>query len=300
MFEVRFHGRGGQGGQMAAQALADAAFVEGYYAVAFPFFGAERRGAPVAAFARVDKKKIRARTEVYEPDYVVVLDDSLIETVNVTQGLKNCGIVVINTTKKPEEIDLGVKMKVATVDATDIALEYGLGTKYAPVVNGVILGAFAKATGALKLESIQKGIMDIFGGRLGENVGKKNSEAAKVAFERTTTPEFCKFSKKIEVKKMWMPTVQELPLGCAAFPMKTDAGLVGPGSFVENKTGSWATFQPKIDKTKCINCEFCWFYCPEGCISRSPEGLKVDKEYCKGCGICANECPKKAIEMVRV
>ncbi|MEM2899380.1 MAG: 4Fe-4S binding protein [Thermoplasmata archaeon] len=97
---------------------------------------------------------------------------------------------------------------------------------------------------------------------------------------------------------MWLPTVQELPLGCAAFPKKTDAGLVGPGSFVENKTGSWATFQPKIDKAKCINCEFCWFYCPEGCISRSPEGLKIDKDYCKGCGICAEECPSEAITMV--
>jgi 2-oxoacid:acceptor oxidoreductase delta subunit (pyruvate/2-ketoisovalerate family) len=81
--------------------------------------------------------------------------------------------------------------------------------------------------------------------------------------------------------------------------MKTEAGLVGPGSFVENKTGSWRTFKPILDHEKCIMCLFCWFYCPEGCIERTKDSLNINYDYCKGCGICASECPKNAIEMVR-
>ncbi|MEW5759521.1 MAG: 4Fe-4S binding protein [Candidatus Thermoplasmatota archaeon] len=81
--------------------------------------------------------------------------------------------------------------------------------------------------------------------------------------------------------------------------MKTYAGLVGLGSFVENKTGGWRTFKPVKDDSKCNMCLFCWFYCPEGCIIREENKLRVDYDYCKGCGICANECPKKAIQMVR-
>src|SRR5659263_636823 len=99
MFEVRFHGRGGQGAVMAAQTLAEAAVNEGNYAVAFPF-GAERRGAPVLAFTRIDEKKIYSKTQVYAPDCVVVLDDSLLDTIDVVSGLKPDGIVIINSKEK--------------------------------------------------------------------------------------------------------------------------------------------------------------------------------------------------------
>ena len=96
MYEIRFHGRGGQGGRMAAEAYALAAFLEGSYAVSFPFFGAERRGAPVRAFARISTEPILVRSQIYNPDYVLVLDESLLEVANVTEGLKKDGIIVIN------------------------------------------------------------------------------------------------------------------------------------------------------------------------------------------------------------
>lgn len=295
MYEVRFHGRGGQGAVMAAQALAAAAFAEGNYAVAFPFFGAERRGAPVAAFARVDKNKIRVKTQIYEPDYVVILDDSLIDQVNVTQGLKDGGMVIANTLKKPAEVDLPRSIKIATVDATTIALEV-LGS---PVTNSAILGAFAKATGLLKMESVEKGIHAIFAPRIGEKAAAKNAEAARKAYERTVVGT-SKGTKKMEGRKQWLPAYNEMPLGLATKAMKTDAGLVGIGSFVENKTGSWRTFKPEKDEKKCIKCLYCWVYCPEGCISRlEGDRVEINYDYCKGCGICANECPKEAIKMVR-
>ncbi len=279
---------------MAAQALASAAFQEGGYATAFPFFGAERRGAPVLAFTRIDKKRIYRKTQVYEPDFVVVLDEGLIEGVNVVEGLKKGGMVIVNSAKKPEEIDVGIDVKLATVDATSVALE----VLKQPATNSAILGAIAKVTGLVKIESVEKGIMQIFGDRLGPKVGELNGRAARVAYDRTIIGQ-SHGHRKIQATKKWLPDVNELPLGVASVKMETEAGMVGPGSFKENKTGSWKVFHPEYDKEKCTMCNFCWFYCPEGCIYRKGDHMEYDMEYCKGCGICANECPVDALKMVR-
>ena len=279
---------------MAAQALASAAHAEGGYATAFPFFGAERRGAPVLAFTRIDEKRIYRKTQVYEPDFVVVLDEGLLETVNVVEGLKDGGIVLVNTQKKPEEVDVGIDVKLATVDATSVALE----VLKQPATNSSILGALAKATGLVKIESIEKGIMQVFGDRLGPKIGEKNAKAARVAYERTIVGE-SHGKRELKAADKWLPDVNELPIGVAGVSKTTHAGEVGPGSFVENKTGSWKVFRPEYDKEKCTMCNFCWFYCPEGCITRKEDRMEFDMEYCKGCGICANECPAEAIRMVR-
>ena len=179
MYEVRFHGRGGQGAVTAANILAIAAVKQGYYAQAFPYFGVERRGAPVQAFTRIDNRRIDIRMNVYEPDAVVVLDPSLMEVVDVTVGLKEDGIVVINTSKKPEEFKLG-NFRVATVDATKIALERKLGSMAAPIVNTAILGAYARAVGNVDIDYVVEAIR--------ENAPAKkeeNAQAAKKAYENT-------------------------------------------------------------------------------------------------------------------
>jgi 2-oxoisovalerate ferredoxin oxidoreductase gamma subunit len=175
MIEIRFHGRGGQGAVTAARLLAEAAFNEGKYCQAFPSFGAERRGAPVLAFTRIDNKQIRIRTLVYEPNYVVVLDPTLLEVINVAAGLKKGGIIVVNAKEVPEELKAA---KVATVDATAIALEF-LGS---PITNTAMLGAFAKATKLVSLNSVVKVIEGYFGGKLAE----KNVAAVKAAYEQTS------------------------------------------------------------------------------------------------------------------
>ncbi|ODS41421.1 MAG: pyruvate ferredoxin oxidoreductase [Candidatus Altiarchaeales archaeon WOR_SM1_79] len=179
MIEIRFHGRGGQGAVTAANILAIAAFKEGKDVQAFPYFGVERRGAPVTAFTKIDDKPVRIKSQIYEPDYVVVLDSSLLKAVNVTQGLKNDGIVIININKKPEDMK-GIEGRIATVDATAIAVKHDLGSKEAPIVNTAILGAFAKATGVVKLESIVESIMDSAPAKR-----KENAEAAKEAYDST-------------------------------------------------------------------------------------------------------------------
>ncbi|MCD6369917.1 MAG: pyruvate ferredoxin oxidoreductase subunit gamma [Thermoplasmata archaeon] len=179
MYEVRFHGRGGQGAVTAANILAIAAVKQGYYAQSFPYFGVERRGAPVQAFTRIDNRKIDLRMNVYTPDAVVILDPSLIGVVDVTEGLKEGGIMIVNTSKKPEELHLE-DYKIATVDATKIAIEHKLGSLAAPIVNTAILGAYARAVGNVKIEYVLEAIR--------ENAPAKKEEnalAAKDAYEQT-------------------------------------------------------------------------------------------------------------------
>jgi 2-oxoacid:acceptor oxidoreductase gamma subunit (pyruvate/2-ketoisovalerate family) len=179
--EIRIHGRGGQGSVTAAELLAHAAFVEGKWVQAFPYFGAERRGAPVKAFARISDKPILVHSQVYNPDYVIVLDPVLYKVVDVTEGLKKDGIVIMNTTKKPEET--GLKgWRIAVVDATGIALGLNLLVAGLPVINTSILGAFAKATGEVKLASVLEVINETWSGSAGE----KNAKAAELAYERLT------------------------------------------------------------------------------------------------------------------
>lgn len=179
MIEIRFHGRGGQGTVVAGEILALAAFKEGKYVSAFPYFGVERRGAPVTAFARISERPIRIRSQIYSPDYVVVLDAALIKQVDVLYGLKQNGSILINTSRNPEEINFNRKIKmISTVNATEIAISEGLGSKTAPIVNTAILGAFAKISGIVNIDSIKDSIFETVPSKKKENV-----RAAEKAYE---------------------------------------------------------------------------------------------------------------------
>jgi len=163
MKEIRFHGRGGQGAVTAAMILAVGAFHDGRYTQAFPRFGVERRGAPVEAFTRVSDSFIRVKSAVYEPDYVVVLDSTLFGAVNVTEGLRKGGMVIVNTNKGAGS--LGVKgVDVRTLDVSKLAMEV-LGRD---IVNTAMLGAFAGFTGLVSLEGLFKGVDEQFSGSLAE------------------------------------------------------------------------------------------------------------------------------------
>ena len=293
-YEVRFHGRGGQGAVMAAQALAVAAAHDGYSAIAFPFFGAERRGAPVLAFTRFGQERLRVRTQVYEPHFVVVLDESLIDTVDVLGGLRPGGMVVVNTTRSPDRLVLSKKAKSATVDATTIALEY---TKQ-KAVNTAMLGAFAKATGLITLEGVEAGIMEVFGRRLSKEIADRNVAAARAAYEATRLGE-ADSGRVYPKATKWLPTAQELPAGLATPTLETPFGRVGVGSSPSNRTGGWRVERPILDAAKCTNCLLCWFYCPDGSIARGAKVVEIHYDYCKGCGVCAAVCAPKAIHMER-
>jgi 2-oxoisovalerate/pyruvate ferredoxin oxidoreductase gamma subunit len=181
LVEIVFHGRGGQGAVTAANLLVAAALDDGNKGVqAFPFFGAERRGAPVRAFARISEEEIHLRSEIYKPDIVIVLDESIMDIVDVIKGLKENGKILINTRTKPKDFDFSNKFSVATVDATGIALKHEILVGGIPVVNTPILGSIPRLLDRVTLKSIQKTIRNKWKGELSE----KNVKATQDAFDQ--------------------------------------------------------------------------------------------------------------------
>jgi len=272
LIEIRLHGRGGQGAVTASRILATAAYEEGQYSQAIPMYGTERRGAPLTAFVRLDNQRVRERMLVHNPDISIVLDPLIAKQQAVVDDLKEGGLVLLNTAESPEDVKLGGDFKVATVDATTIALE----TLGRPITNTAILGAFVKITGAMKLESIEKAIKKYFPGRLGD----MNIAAVRRSYEEVKGP----------IQAVVKTGSQE----------KIDINVGGYG--VLKDVSSWRLFTPEIDVDKCIGCKNCWIFCPETAIQWDEAKKKPYFEYrkCKGCGVCENECPVKAIEMVRV
>jgi pyruvate ferredoxin oxidoreductase gamma subunit len=176
MIEVRWHGRGGQGAVTSVELLAVAAIGVGKYAQGFPSFGPERRGAPVAAFSRIDEKKIKVRSGIYKPDVVIILDYSLVGLVNVIDGLKPGGKVIVNTSKTPEEVrkELNFAGTIATVDGTGIARkEMGV-----PIANTTMIGALLKIIGGMGLDAMKDPVEHRFG-----RIAQKNLNAMKRAYD---------------------------------------------------------------------------------------------------------------------
>ncbi len=178
MIEIRLHGRGGQGAVTSAEMVALAAIKKGKYAQAFPSFGPERRGAPVVAYCRISDERIRVRAAIFRPDIVLVLDPSILRLVNVSAGLKAEGVLVTNTRFSPEEIkkELGVKTRLAVVDATKIAREE-LGL---PITNTTMLGALLRASEVVDKGAMIEPLQERFG-RLAE----RNIKAFERAYNET-------------------------------------------------------------------------------------------------------------------
>lgn len=162
--EIRIHGRGGQGNVTASEFLAEAAFADGLFAQAFPMFGSERHGAPVTAYVRISDAPIRLRSQVYEPDFVIVQDPSLFAGNDLLQGLKKGGLIVINSEQPAAEFGVREGYRVVTVPATELALEI-VGK---PIINTIMVGAFAAASGQIHLEALEKSIRERYPGELGE------------------------------------------------------------------------------------------------------------------------------------
>jgi pyruvate ferredoxin oxidoreductase gamma subunit len=182
MIEMRFHGRGGQGAVTSAELVAQAAIDTGKYATAFPSFGPERRGAPVVAFARVDEQPVRLRSKVYNPDVVIVLDPSLLEIGNPAEGLREDGILIINSSLDSQALrkQLSYSGRLAVVDASRIAREViGL-----PITNTTMVGALVKGTNLVALEALKEPFKKRFG-----KIAPRNIEAMEKAYNETTVTE---------------------------------------------------------------------------------------------------------------
>lgn len=290
MKEIRIHGRGGQGAVLAAELLTIAAFEDNKYGQAFPAFGGERRGAPVQAFIRLDARPIRLRYRVTTPDWIIILDPTLLEVVDVMRGLRPDGLVVINSERSPSSLPLTQDAWVCCIPATRIAMEI-LGQ---PLVNTAMLGAFSAATGAVSLAAVQNAFRHRFPGKLGE----KNSQAAQAAydwyFQTGAAPVKVAKTRPAFSVKPW-----ETTLGLGAQGQRLHfAAVTGPRTALAYQTGTWRYNRPVFDLEKCTGCGFCEMYCPDTCILVDGKKYFADYDYCKGCGICVNECPADAIQMV--
>ncbi len=182
MIEICFHGRGGQGAVGASKILAFALFEEGRQVQAFPAFGAERRGAPVKAFLRVSDREIRLRSMIYRPDIAIILDATLLRDVGAGQEGKEGGWVVVNTPDSPETLCWLGQYRLATVDADSIAERLELGSKVMPHINTTMLGALARATGLIAMETLARCISKNIPSRADDNI-----KGALEAFETLRT-----------------------------------------------------------------------------------------------------------------
>ena len=182
MHEIIWHGRGGQGVVLAAQILAEAAYIQGFRGVtSAPTFGPERRGAPLTASTRISDEPVRTFSQIASADIAVILDESLLEAATGAGKIKENGMIIVNTTLTPEQIGTKGDFSVATVDAAGIAREHHLSMSGVPVVNTPLLGALSMASGLVSLGNIEKGIRK----KMSRSKASFNFQAIRTAFERT-------------------------------------------------------------------------------------------------------------------
>ena len=289
MIEIRLHGRGGQGVVLAAELMVVAAFEDGIFGQAFPAFGGERRGAPVQAFVRLDARPVRVRYRVNQPDHVIILDHTLPNTVDVLSGIKPDGLALIDSETAPTAFRWSADAQVVAVPATRIALE----VLNQPIVNPVMLGAWAAATGEISLEAIQHAYQHRFPGSLGE----MNSRAVQMGYEL-----FHLGAKPVHVRRSEPVKGSEIQwekdelAGVPDGPLHF-ASVVAARTSLAYPTGSWRYNRPVVDPAICNGCGVCETFCPDSSLMIRDKQAIVDYEFCKGCGICAQVCAREAIAM---
>jgi len=275
---------------IAAEIMATAFVLDGKYAASFPFFGQERRGAPVAAFVRFGLEPVREKTRVYNPDIVIVLDRVQAGNPICYAGLKEGGMAIINS-RHEEIVPLSVTNLelLATADATGISLqEIGL-----PITNSCMLGAFAKATQLVQLDTLIYAIEEFLKG----DMLVRNKRALQRGFHEVAI----KRQEKDRVfnDEITNPTPNDNFSAAVPFQSPYESAWAEVQKLVTVRTGEWRFIAPVLDKKTCRQCGWCSLYCPLGCMKPGEDGyFYPDLNYCKGCGICAYECPAQAIRMV--
>jgi pyruvate ferredoxin oxidoreductase gamma subunit len=294
MYAVRFHGRGGQGAKTASRILGTAAFLEGYQAQDSPIYGAERRGAPVAAFTRISRDPIRERGIIARPTLVVVADDSLLAdpAARVSDGVTKDTALFVNTVKSAEQLRMETSTpgRLAALDLTVLVLQqFGmLRALSAP------LGAVAARLLGLKIEQVREAVArELADLGLDRPVIEQNQTLAEQCYERVPlVPVHEATGDAAESAAMWAPVYEPPIRGTARITAGANAPL--------RRTGTWRTFRPVLVPDKCNGCWLCFAHCPEGVIKIRGDGKPdIDYDYCKGCMDCVTVCPTHALIVER-
>ncbi len=294
MIAIRFHGRGGQGAKTASRIVGTAAFLEGYLAQDSPIYGAERRGAPMAAFTRIAKEPIRERGLIVHPDLVIIADQSLIPdpAARVFEGVADSTIVFVNTPLSPEQVRTQTQIpgQLTTLDLNELALQQ-FGKRSAI---SALLGGVAGRLAGLRKESIQGAIArELTDLGIKADIVEHNQEVAAKCYEAVRT-----VAAKRGTRQPAPPAALKTPTYDP--PTRGTAGITaGPNSAIRSMSG-WRAFRPVLRPDLCNGCWLCFANCPEGAISIKPDGKPaIYYPHCKGCLDCVEVCPTDAMTVER-
>jgi pyruvate ferredoxin oxidoreductase gamma subunit len=291
MFEVRFHGRGGQGAKLASRILGRSGFLCGLQVQDFALFGAERRGAPVVSFTRLSNDPIDQRGLIDRPNLVVVMDDSLLKEApgQVFHGVDTKTPLFVNA--DPDRIQVNLQdvppARFLFVDLSATARQL-IGSVF---VSAGAAAIAAKCIPSINLSALEEAVkieLGEFG--LAPELIQKNVAAACEAYRRTTSVDLASPAAEQAAAPSWQ-----------AVPYLGKSRFIGPtirrrGSAALRQTGNWRVERPEIDLAKCKRCFLCYLYCPEAAMRLDAENFPhVDYDHCKGCMICYEECPTDAI-----
>lgn len=288
MIRIRFHGRGGHGVKTASRIVGTAAFLAGYHAQDSPVYGAERRGAPVVAFTRINKTSVLERGVITQPDFIICGDDTLLESpdIGVLQGAETASAIFINTAnldalKKRIEVPtqaVGLDLTQITIDRLGraSALSTGLGV------------AAARLTGIITWEQLQAALREELGElELDHKVIDHNLELAQNVFDE--------MKEVLVQQKTSMKTENIHHVGYDDVLVGTPS-ILAPGNAEIRETGAWRVERPEIDYDQCTRCGLCFVHCPDGAIALDEKGYPIiDYKHCKGCMICLEQCRPHAI-----
>jgi pyruvate ferredoxin oxidoreductase gamma subunit len=294
MFRIRFHGRGGQGMKTASRVLGTAFFRQGFVVQDAPRYGAERRGAPVFAYVRADRKPIDERGPILDPDLVVVADDTLVgvPAAGVLQGLDAHAVLVIDSVESTEtwraRLNLAGTILALPRPGSGSAADFRF-------VGAACAGAAACLVGVVSREALTAAVEEEYA-VFGADMVARNRDIARAAFEQMAPQAGCARERAAEASPAPAPEWIEPPLDSADVAAPA---IHAPLTSVEVRTGLWRSLRPIIDYDRCRRCWWvCSTFCPDNAIAVADGKPVIDYDHCKGCMICVAQCPPHAIHAV--
>lgn len=296
MLRIRLHGRGGQGIKTAGQILGTAAYLSGFQAQDFPLYGAERRGAPIVAYTRIDPSFIRERGTILHPDILMVGDETLLEDIQAAPlaGTDRSTLLFINSTHSAQDLKKHFDLPGLPLhaDLAELCLKYiGKETLFSTALSA----AAARVTGVITLDSLLEAVrIELADTLLSKDMVDRNLDLVREVFHLLPEghPVMQRNHKPVSASSL----IDLLPVD----PTQGAPVILNPGNMELRKTGNWRTHRPEIDYESCNACGICYARCPDGDIRLNADDKPIiDYDHCKGCLICATECPKHAIHIAR-